>query len=173
MHSLITNLISEFMYAEGEATAFVRLVSGATAGSVACTVCYPLDLVRTRLSLAGDYRGIMGTLNRVATEEGFLGLYCGLTAALAVAVPQIAINYSVYGSIKSQLKYNMNPLFYDGDEGRITNCGSIVAGATSGVLASLLTFPSDVLRRRMQLRGAFVEDGVRVSLVTEIQKIYK
>jgi hypothetical protein len=148
-------------------------MSGAIAGSVACSVCYPLDLVRTRLSLAGDYEGIVGTLRRVATEEGFLGLYCGLTAALAVAVPQIAINYSVYGSIKSYMKMNKYSICYNEKEGNITNVGSIFAGALSGVLASLLTFPSDVLRRRMQMRGATVEDGVKISLITEIKKIFK
>ena len=143
------------------------------AGSVACTACYPLDLVRTRLSVAGDYRGIIGTLCRVRAEEGFLGLYCGLTAALGVAVPQIAINYSVYGSIKSYIKFKKHPLCYDERDNSITALGWIISGAMSGVLASLLTFPADVLRRRMQMRGATVEGDVKISLVTEIQKIYK
>lgn len=156
-----------------DAEPFVRFASGAISGSMACTFCYPLDLVRTRLSLAGDYNGIADTIYRVATEEGFLGLYCGLSAALAVAVPQIAINYSVYGSIKSSIKHKKHPLLYNTEEEHISALGCVVSGALSGVLASLLTFPADVLRRRMQLRGATVDGDVRISLITEMQKIYK
>jgi hypothetical protein len=106
-------------------------------------------------------------------EEGFLGLYCGLTAALAVAVPQIAINYTVYGSIKSSMKHHKHPLFYDAAEEHISALGCVLSGALSGILASLVTFPADVLRRRMQVRGATVDGDVRISLITEIQKIYK
>jgi hypothetical protein len=90
-----------------------------------------------------------------------------------VAVPQIAINYTVYGSIKSSMKYHNYPLFYDSAEEHITALGCVLSGATSGALASLITFPADVLRRRLQIRGAIIDGGVEISLITEIKKIYK
>ena len=132
-----------------------------------------MDLVKTRLSLAGDYQGIWRTLKRVASEEGFFGLYCGLSAALGVAVPQIAINYSVYGSLKSKIRECDCSLFLEPETGNITSIGCILSGALSGITASLLTFPADLLRRRLQIRGATIVGGVRISAITEIRKILK
>ena len=36
----------------------------------------------------------------------------------------------------------------------LTVLGALACGAVSGTVASLITFPADVVRRRMQVRGA-------------------
>ncbi len=149
-----------------------RLLCGGLAGSSACAVCYPLDLVRTRLSVVGKYNGIIDTLVKVATEEGLRGLYRGLSAALAVAVPQIAINYAAYGSIKAVFLREKHPLLHDIRTDKLSSIGSILGGAVSGIIASLCTFPADVLRRRMQIRGT---TSVRktLSFSAEVLDIYR
>src|SRR3546814_6408856 len=61
-------------------TPLTRMISGAGAGAIACIACYPLDLVRTRLTtqVTGStvhYSGIQHALARIWMEEGFIGLY--------------------------------------------------------------------------------------------------
>ena len=72
-----------------------RLWAGGLAGSTACAITYPLDLVRARLTLQSasnaKYKGIVHGLQCVVREEGFLALYRGLWPSLAGIFPYIGI----------------------------------------------------------------------------------
>lgn len=135
-----------------------RLVCGAVAGATACIACYPLDLVRTRLTVQSSdyYRGIMHCLSRIVQEEGPLGLYKGLGMSLFVSVPSLAISFSVYGTIKHSLVSADRPFASlvtgTAQHKSLSTYGSCLAGAASGITASLILFPADVIRRRMQVR---------------------
>lgn len=89
-----------------ETQAYHKFLAGAIAGCSACVACYPLDLVRTRLTteLEGreHYRGIVDAVRKIYTAEGVLGFYSGLAPTLAVAVPNLAISFSVYGTMKGK-----------------------------------------------------------------------
>jgi solute carrier family 25 phosphate transporter 23/24/25/41 len=78
-----------------------RLIAGGVAGLTACVACYPLDLVRTRLTTQLDgqehYKGITDAFVKIVRNEGFLGLYSGIAPTLMVAVPSFSISYMVYG----------------------------------------------------------------------------
>lgn len=133
-------------------TPFIRLTAGACAGLIACSACYPLDLIRTRLTMQEGhqhYRGITDALVQISRKEGLGGLYRGLGTTLMVAVPNLAISYCIYGSMKEvlwQLKYpNGNVLDASREEPHFLD--SMVCGATSGIISSLITYPVDVLRR--------------------------
>jgi len=58
-------------------------------------MCYPLDLIRTRLMTDHNrsYRGITDVFRKIIATDGALGLYSGLSATLMVAVPSFAISY--------------------------------------------------------------------------------
>jgi len=97
-------------------TAYHKFLAGAISGCTACVACYPLDLVRTRLTteLEGreHYRGIVDAVKKIYTSEGPAGFYAGLTPTLCVAVPNFAISFSVYGTMKEyalddELFYNL------------------------------------------------------------------
>ena len=61
------------------------LLCGSVAGIVASSCTYPLDLVRTLLSLKTDQsRGLMGEMMHIVHKEGLRGLYRGLTITLMV-----------------------------------------------------------------------------------------
>jgi hypothetical protein len=119
---------------------------------VACTACYPLDLIRTRLTLQEGsqyYRGIPDAFTKISQKEGAVGLYRGLGTTLMVAVPNLAISYCIYGTMKEwlfQKKYpDRNVLEASREEPHFFD--SMVCGATSGICSSLITYPVDVLRR--------------------------
>jgi solute carrier family 25 (mitochondrial phosphate transporter), member 23/24/25/41 len=77
---------------------------GAVADLVAVSTCYPLDLVRTRLTtqLKGyeNYRGIADAFQNIYQSEGLPGFYNGIAPTMLVAVPNFAFSYSVYGTLK-------------------------------------------------------------------------
>lgn len=64
-------------------TPMVRLFCGAIAGGIACFACYPLDLLRTRLtvmqrSACGLHAaGITNSITHIIKSEGLRGLYKG------------------------------------------------------------------------------------------------
>lgn len=126
---------------------------------MACSACYPLDLIRTRLTIQDgqhkEYQSIADAFAKIARREGFWGLYKGLGTTLMVAVPNLAISYCIYGTMK-EVMYTLK--FPDRDvQGANTEeprfVDSLVCGATSGICSSLITYPADVLRRRLQVRG--------------------
>ncbi|KAK9839432.1 hypothetical protein WJX81_001730 [Elliptochloris bilobata] len=126
-----------------------RLASGGAAGLCACTLAYPLDLVRTRLAAQTGvryYHGIAHALRTIVREEGARGLYSGLGATLLQVTPSLAINYTAYGTLRStwcQLRADDDP----------TVTMSLVCGGVAGLVSSTATFPLDLVRRRMQLEG--------------------
>jgi solute carrier family 25 (mitochondrial phosphate transporter), member 23/24/25/41 len=140
-------------------------VAGACAGGVACSACYPLDLIRTRLTIQDaahkEYDSIADAFGKIARREGFLGLYKGLGTTLMVAVPNLAISYCIYGTMKEfvfHLKYPARDV-QEASEEEPHFVDSLVCGATSGICSSLITYPADVLRRRLQVRGLQQRQG--------------
>lgn len=155
----------------------LRFVCGAISGAVACISCYPLDLVRTKLTVSDaslqnytpafhNQKGIAQSTYRLLTSskiikiwsqilqnEGVLGLYRGLSVSLLVSVPSLAIGFSVYGWMKDHL-LRYGDVFVN-KEGKLTAYGSLLSGSVSGMFSSMLMFPVDVVRKRMQVASCF------------------
>ena len=68
----------------GNPTMLERLASGGLAGAIAQAAIYPLEVLKTRMALAGsgDYRGIYDCFRTTLRSEGPAGLYRGLWASL-------------------------------------------------------------------------------------------
>ncbi|KAI8357461.1 putative mitochondrial carrier protein [Mortierella sp. GBAus27b] len=131
-----------------------RLAAGALAGltSVACT--YPLDIVRTRLSIQSAQLnskeaqealpGIWRTMVIIYTQEGgVVGLYRGLGPTLMGVAPYVALNFQAYEWLRA---YMTPPGETSPSVGRKLTCGAL-----AGSFAQTVTYPLDVLRRRMQV----------------------
>ncbi|ETV65806.1 hypothetical protein H257_17546 [Aphanomyces astaci] len=129
-----------------------RFVSGAVAAATSTTVCYPIDLIRTRLITQLDnnirYRGISHAFHRIRAEEGTRGLYRGLSATLLVTVPNMAINFTVFESLKDAVQ-----ALREDATTPLSALDTLSCGALSGISSSIVTFPVDVVRRRMQISG--------------------
>ena len=126
-----------------------RLVAGGVAGMVACTIAYPLDLIRTRLAAQTEYiyyNGITDAMKKIVHEEGVIGLYRGIGATLMQVAPSLAINYAAYETARSAW------LSYSG-QGSPTIGMSLTCGSAAGLVSSTATFPLDLVRRRLQLQG--------------------
>ncbi|GMI57035.1 hypothetical protein ScalyP_jg993, partial [Parmales sp. scaly parma] len=137
-----------------------RFGAGAIAGCSAVIMCYPLDLIRTRLMTDHNrsYRGITDVFRKIIATDGALGLYSGLSATLMVAVPSFAISYGVYGSLKEEALesdrfINFRVIDSRTNKERLGFLVSLGLGAVSGSLSAVITYPVDVIRRRMQIQS--------------------
>ncbi|KAK7753949.1 hypothetical protein SLS62_004047 [Diatrype stigma] len=147
-----------------------RLLCGGVAGITSVVFTYPLDIVRTRLSIQsasfaalrekprdGKLPGMWTTMVTMYKEEGGVGL-----------------NFMTYEFVR---KY----LTPEGDQN--PNAGrKLLAGAVSGAVAQTCTYPFDVLRRRFQINTMSgmgyqyksIWDAVRVIVTQEgIRGLYK
>ena len=123
--------------------------SGALTGMTAASICYPLDLVRSILSVqtnTDNYKGIADAMRSIVKAEGILGLYRGLGPTLMGIAPYIAINMTTFDLLKRRYL----PASRDAPYFTLINLG---LGASAGFVSAASTYPSDLIRRRMQLQG--------------------
>lgn len=131
-----------------------RLTAGALAGITSVFATYPLDIVRTRLSIqtAQIAQGpqstkppgmlsVMKTIYR--TEGGVKALYRGIIPTTMGVAPYVGLNFAVYEK--------MREIFTPEGRKDPTAFGKLASGAVSGAVAQTITYPFDVLRRRFQV----------------------
>ncbi|KAJ9223046.1 hypothetical protein DTO280E4_5644 [Paecilomyces variotii] len=170
-----------------ELTPIRRLVCGGIAGITSVTFTYPLDIVRTRLSIqsasfaalgkrSGEkLPGMFETMVRMyKMEGGFLALYRGIIPTVAGVAPYVGLNFMTYESVREYLtpEGDKNPSPYR----------KLLAGAISGAVAQTCTYPFDVLRRRFQINTmsgmgyqySSIWDAVRLIVAEEgLRGLYK
>ncbi|EFW99036.1 calcium dependent mitochondrial carrier protein [Grosmannia clavigera kw1407] len=84
-------------------------IIGATSGAFGASVVYPLNVLRTRLQTQGTalhpptYTGIWDVASRTIANEGWRGLYKGLTPNLLKVAPALSITWMVYENSKTLL----------------------------------------------------------------------
>ncbi|KAK7472496.1 hypothetical protein VKT23_000611 [Stygiomarasmius scandens] len=166
----------------GELDTPKRLASGALAGITSVCTTYPLDLVRARLSIAtasipvkqlqlaatsststapslssglhtsavrhSPYTPaeltIWGMTMKIVREEGGVrGLYRGLVTTAFGVAPYVGINFASYELFRGMIY----------EEGKTSVARKLLCGALAGSLSQTLTYPFDVLRRKMQVTG--------------------
>lgn len=166
---------------------YQRLVCGGLAGITSVTFTYPLDIVRTRLSIqsasfeslkreAGQkLPGMWGILvSMYKNEGGFLALYRGIIPTVAGVAPYVGLNFMVYEIARTK--------FTPEGQKDPSALGKLGAGAVSGAVAQTCTYPFDVLRRRFQVNTmsgmgyqySGITDAVRMIIKTEgFRGLYK
>jgi solute carrier family 25 protein 42 len=121
--------------------AALKFVSGAISGSVAVCVTYPLETLRARLAVDMDGTrypgGYMQAVRSIIRSDGYASLYSGLRPTLAGIVPYAGTSFAVYESLKTD---------------HMSFKSRFAVGALAGILAQAITYPLDVVRRRMQVR---------------------
>ncbi|ANB12366.1 Mrs3p [Sugiyamaella lignohabitans] len=127
-----------------------NLVAGAAAGIMEHTVMYPVDAIKTRMQVvtgAGNkYSGIVSAVTRISAAEGARSLWRGMTSVVIGAGPAHAVYFAVYESVKNSLGGNADKHHHP----IVTS----IAGASATTTSDALMNPFDVIKQRMQLRGA-------------------
>ncbi|WOL14095.1 adenine nucleotide transporter BT1, chloroplastic/mitochondrial [Canna indica] len=121
------------------------LVAGAFAG-VCSTLCtYPLELLKTRLTIERDvYDNLLHAFVKIVREEGPTELFRGLTPSLIGVIPYAATNYFAYDSLRKLYRKTFK-------REDIGNIATLLIGSTAGAISSSATFPLEVARKHMQV----------------------
>jgi solute carrier family 25 (mitochondrial phosphate transporter), member 23/24/25/41 len=88
---------------------FITGIIGATSGAFGASIVYPLNVLRTRLQTQGTvmhpatYTGIWDVARKTLQNEGFRGLYKGITPNLLKVAPALSITWVVYENSKKVL----------------------------------------------------------------------
>ncbi|KAG2438672.1 hypothetical protein HXX76_005219 [Chlamydomonas incerta] len=99
------DLIKKWMYhGERPQSATANLLVGGTSGTIAASVCYPLDTIRRRMQMKGQaYKNQMDAFRTIMAKEGMRGFYRGWVANTVKVVPQNAIRMVSYEAMKNVL----------------------------------------------------------------------
>ena len=97
---------------------------------------------------------IRGVVASTLKQEGFLGLYRGIGPTLAGILPYAGLKFYVYQSLKQYYwqQVQVDDALPTGHQ-KLPVAVMLCFGATSGLVAQTLTYPLDVVRRRMQVQG--------------------
>jgi len=124
-------------------------------------VCHPLDTIKVRMQLSrrarapgAKKRGFLTTGAEIVKRETPLGLYKGLGAVLTGIVPKMAIRFTSYEWYKQLLA---------GQDGKITNKGTFLAGLAAGVTEAVaVVTPMEVVKIRLQAQHHSMADPLDI-----------
>ncbi|CAM8892340.1 unnamed protein product [Rhodiola kirilowii] len=143
------------------------LIAGACAG-VSSTLCmYPLELVKTRLTIQrGVYDGMIDAFVKILREGGPAELYRGFIPSVIGIIPYSATNYYAYDTLRKAYRKIFK-------QERIGNIETLLIGSAAGAISSTATFPLEVVRKHMQvgtLSGRQVYKNVWHALVSILEQ---
>jgi solute carrier family 25 phosphate transporter 23/24/25/41 len=131
-----------------------RLVAGGFAGMVASSMVYPIEVVKTMLTLyPGKYAGIGAAFRAVLAEVGPKGLYAGLTPTLIAMFPYVGVEFMIYETAKIAIEAFLKEESEDGAFVALPVVISLCLGALAGAAAQTSAHPLDVVRKRLQVQG--------------------
>eukprot|EP00980_Cylindrotheca_fusiformis_P028788 scaffold22642_cov134-Cylindrotheca_fusiformis.AAC.43 len=140
--------------AEISLSPFERLVAGGFAGMVASSMVYPIEVVKTMLTMyPGKYAGIGAAFRAVITEVGPRGLYAGLTPTLIAMFPYVGVEFMIYETAKIAIEAFLKDQSDDGAFVALPVIISLGLGALAGAAAQTSAHPLDVVRKRLQVQG--------------------
>jgi len=131
-----------------------NFISGSMAGTIAMTAVYPLENIRSRLSLQTNknhYSGIVDVFKKTPLRT----LYYGLRMSIYGYTPYNGLSFMFYENMKKR-EYN-----------------KLVSGGLAGVFAVSFTYPTDLIRRRLQIQGLDPSVPKYNGIVDCVKKIYK
>ncbi|XP_029950744.1 calcium-binding mitochondrial carrier protein SCaMC-3-like isoform X2 [Salarias fasciatus] len=143
-----------------------RFVAGSLAGATAQTAIYPMEVLKTRLTLrkTGQYTGIADCAKQMLQKEGVRAFYKGYLPNLLSIVPYAGIDLAVYETLKFAW-LNRNIGLADPGVMVLVGCGAV--SSTCGQLAS---YPLALIRTRMQAQAS-LKGAPKLSMLALIRNI--
>ena len=122
------------------------LLAGSTAGACAYSTVYPLEVIRSKLSIQrteGIYSGFWQCMRKSVRDRGLRSLYDGLGVSVAGIIVFYGVNFFTYNYLKDT---------YNPDKKIALN---LLFGSCGGIAALSTGFPFDTIKRKMHLSGEF------------------
>ena len=118
-----------------------HFVSGAFAGMVSLTLTYPLDAIRTRMSVEGA-EGSATMRQAFRDIGGARNLFRGIGLALSEVIPQSGLRFYLMSVARDFFSKRLQDDFPYGT--------IVVASIAAGCLSTVVTYPLALLRRKQQ-----------------------
>lgn len=122
---------------------YTHFIGGAFGGAISMSIIYPLENARSRLSLQSKHSHYNG-LYDVFKKTPLRTLYNGLRMSIFGFVPYSALNYGFFNLYKGLVA---------GDPTSVSGIEKLLCGGLAGLSAVSFTYPTDLIRRRLQLQG--------------------
>jgi len=155
-----------FADAQGNIAPAKRAVCGAFAGVAAVLTTYPLDLVKTRLTVQKEgkgadgvvykktYNGTWDCLTKVVREEGGASLFKGLSPTIIGVIPFEAVQFTFYNFIKEmRAEQKAASAKVSGGDAKLQTFDFLVLGCISGAVAQTAAYPFDLMRKRFMAQS--------------------
>lgn len=145
---------------------YERFLAGSLAGATAQTAIYPMEVLKTRLTLrkTGQYSGMADCAKQMLQKEGISVFYKGYVPNLLAIVPYAGIDLAVYETLKFTW-LNKNSGMVDPGVMVLVGCGAV-----SGTCGQLASYPLALIRTRMQAQTS-IKGAPKVSMLTLLQNI--
>ncbi len=147
-----TNEVAKLHLGFNEDSLIEGTITGGIAGLVNSIVVTPVELVKCRLQIQTEdkkyarYKGIIDCLNQIYNEKGIKGLYQGNAATILREVPGYGAQFGTYYFSK-----NLLSILTGLEIKNLNNLSFMIAGALSGILCWVASFPQDVIKTNIQL----------------------
>ncbi|RXK41984.1 solute carrier family 25 (mitochondrial folate transporter), member 32 [Tremella mesenterica] len=145
---------------EMEVGTWVHVIAAMSAGATGTIMTNPLWVVKTRFMAqavlppsAARYRNTLDAVVTIRRTEGLGAFYKGLLPSL-LGISHVAVQFPLYEAAKSYADShsNRNDLTSNPDYSNLPASTILACSAFSKMVASLVTYPHEVLRTRLQIR---------------------
>jgi len=137
------------VFADVKYTALQNFLCGAVSGMTAMAIIYPMETARSRLTLQSQnshYASLGYALRQMRVREMYRGLGMSL------------LGFGPYNAFSIMFYHQLPPLIER--TGLSETNGKLLGGGLAGIGAVSITYPTDLVRRRLQLQG--FDDSVPV-----------
>ncbi|KAM4888909.1 mitochondrial adenyl nucleotide antiporter SLC25A23 isoform 3-T3 [Thomomys bottae] len=144
-----------------------RFVAGSLAGATAQTVIYPMEVLKTRLTLrrTGQYKGLLDCARRILEQEGPRAFYRGYLPNVLGIIPYAGIDLAVYETLKNR--------WLQQSSRESANPGILVllaCGTVSSTCGQIASYPLALVRTRMQAQAS-IEGAPQLSMMGLLRHI--
>lgn len=149
-------------HSERELDIHERFIAGSLAGGISQTVIYPMEVLKTRLTLrkTGEYTSIGDAIVKIYQQGGLKSFYRGYLPNLLGIIPYAGIDLAVYETLKKM--YLKHHSLEDPGILVLLACGTI--SSSCGQIAS---YPLALVRTRLQ-----AQTSPQVTMVGLFRTIY-
>ncbi|KAJ5549207.1 mitochondrial carrier [Penicillium frequentans] len=163
-------------------TPFRRLISGSLAGAISTSCTYPFELIRVHLAVQTKDISLIATCREIYHDGGFASFYRGYAPTLLGILPYAGTSFFTHDVIGDWLRSPKLAPYTALDPSKQTQSGKkrlqltavaeLTSGALAGLVAQTVSYPLEIIRRRMQVNRRDMQSGRRASIIQTARTIY-
>ena len=138
-------------------TIYTLALGGALSTAIAGALCYPIDVVRTRVTVQRGAEAPMSASQIVRNVGNFRELYQGFTPTMLKNVPEWGLNFALFEMLRERFVPPRNTKCQEDAQTKSTSLFNnrtlrlLACGAVTSVVSQTLVYPLETIRRNMQI----------------------